>query len=384
LGCGRLDVQADSKSGKELGVEYGLTRVRQLTPVFFSWWISELKALLPERLMRWVSSSANELALELTGQRLMLLRGNGGSERQLGSIEIGDNLELARSALRPLIADLDLDRILVSLRLPSNLALRKILDLPAAAEENLRQVLAFEMDRLTPFAAEAVHYDVHVIERDVENRRIRAELMVLPRTAVEPSLQLLQRIGLKPDVVALPRGLHERVPWRLPLASNGASGRRRIVYRLPTALLAIAALLLAAGVYVAFNKQRAQIGALEREVAGARKEAEESRRLQEEIQQLSREGTFIIDQKQARPPIVQVLAELTHTLPDDTWLYRLRLMNQELQTFGYSPNASAMIGHIENSSLFSNAQFRAPLTRDQRVDAEQFHIAFQVAPEHAP
>ena len=210
-------------------MEYGLTRVRQLTPVFFSWWISELKALLPERLMRWVSSSVNELGLELTGQSLTLLRGNGGSERRLGSIEIGDNLELARSALRPLIADLDLDRILVSLRLPSNLALRKIVDLPAAAEENLRQVLAFEMDRLTPFAAEAVHYDVHVMERDVENRRIRAELMVLPRAAVEPSLQLLQRIGLKPDVVALPRGLHERVPWRLPLASNGASGRRRIV-----------------------------------------------------------------------------------------------------------------------------------------------------------
>ena len=158
--------------------------------------------------------------------------------------------------------------------------MRKIVDLPAAAEENLRQVLAFEMDRLTPFAAEAVHYDVHVMERDVENRRIRAELMVLPRAAVEPSLQLLQRIGLKPDVVALPRGLHERVPWRLPLASNGASGRRRIVYRLPTALLATAALLLAAGVYVAFNKQRAQIEALEREVAGARKEAEDSRRLQ--------------------------------------------------------------------------------------------------------
>jgi general secretion pathway protein L len=339
---------------------------------------------MPERLTRWLSSSGNELTLELTGQKLMLLRRNGISERQLGLIEIGDNVESARSALRRLVADLDMDSIPVALRLPSNLALRKIVDLPSAAEENLRQVLAFEMDRLTPFPADAVHYDVHVIERDVENRRIRAELMVLPRAAVEPALQVLQRLGLKPDVIALPQGLHERVPWRLPLASNGASGRRRIVHRLPAALLALAALLLTAGVYVAFNKQRAQIEALERDVAGARKEAEDSRRLQEEIQQLSGEGTFIIEQKQARPPIVQVLAELTHTLPDDTWLYRLRLMNQELQTFGYSPNASAMIGHIENSNLFSNAQFRAPLTRDQRVDAEQFHIAFQVAPEQTP
>ena len=81
----------------------------------------------------------------------------GGSERQLGSIRIDADPDTAKSALRPLIADLDFDRVLVCLHLPAGLALRKIIDLPAAAEENLLQVLAFEMDRLTPFAAEAVH-----------------------------------------------------------------------------------------------------------------------------------------------------------------------------------------------------------------------------------
>lgn len=360
-----------------------LARLRQLTTSFFSWWFGELKGLLPQRLVSWLSPPINELALELSGELLFLRHRAGGLERQLGSIRMDADPETAKSALRPLIADLDFNRVLVSLRLPSGLALSKIIDLPVAAEENLRQVLAFEMDRLTPFAAEAVHYDVHVIERDVENRRIRAELMVLPRAAVDPTLQSLRSFGLEPDVVALPRRSRERVPWRLPLASDGVNGGPRLVYRLPIALLGLAALLLTAGVYVGFERQRARNETLERDVAEARKEAEESRRLQEQIQQLSGEGTFIIDKKQERPPAVQVLSELTRALPDDTWLYRLRLTSQELQTFGYSPNASAMIGLIENSSLFSNAQFRAPLTRDQRVDAEQFHIAFQVAPEQA-
>lgn len=361
-------------------MEYRLTRLRRLAASFISWWFGELKALLPAQLMSWLSPPVNELVLELTGRRLTLRHRNGKAERALGSVEIDGDPEIAKSALRPLIDDLDLDHLLVSLRLPSDFALRKVVDLPAAAEENLRQVLAFELDRLTPFSVEAVHYDVHVIERDSENRRIRVELMVLPRAAVDPSLQSLHRLGLDPDVVALPRGSHERVPWRLPLASEEPSGGRRLV-RPSTALLALAAVLLTTGVYVAFDGQRRGIEALERDVATARKEAEESRRLQEQIQQLSGEGTFIIDKKQARPPVVQVLYELARALPDDTWLYRLRFINPELQTFGYSPNASAMIGHIENSSLFSNAQFRAPLTRDQRVDAEQFHIAFQVAQE---
>jgi general secretion pathway protein L len=193
---------------------------------------------------------------------------------------------------------------------------------------------------------------------------------------------LLHRLDLEPDVVGLPRGSDEQAPWRLPLASNGPS-ERRFVNRVPVALLALAAALLVVAVYTAFDKQRTRAGLLGREVEMARKDAEEGRRLQEQIEQLSAEGTFIVDKKRARPPVVQVLTELTRALPDETWLYRLRLINQELQTFGYSPNASAIIGHIENSTLFSNAQFRAPLTRDQRVDAEQFHIAFQVATERA-
>jgi general secretion pathway protein L len=324
----------------------------------------------------------NELALELVAERLVLRHRDGGAERELGAVEVeGVDPEAAKAALRPLIADLALSRVMVSLRLPAELALRKLVDLPAAAEENLRQVLAFEMDRLTPFPADAVHYDVRVLDRNVETRRIRVELMVLPRAAVDPAVRLLHRLGLEPETVALPRGA-DQASWRLPLAGNG-SGERRLVGRASVALLALAGVLLVAAVYTAFDRQRARAELLRREVDMARKEAEEGRLLEEQIQQLSAQQTFIVDKKRARPPVVRVLNELTRALPDDTWLYRLRLINEELQTFGYSPNASAMIGHIENSPLFSNAQFRAPLTRDQRADAEQFHIAFQVGMEKA-
>lgn len=364
-------------------MEYGLGRVRHHASGFLSWWFGELKGLLPPRLTRLLSPPVNELALELVAQRLVLRHRDGGAERELGVVQVeGVDPEAAKAALRPLIADLDLGRLMVSLRLPAELALRKLVDLPAAAEENLRQVLAFEMDRLTPFPADAVHYDVRVMDRNVETRRIRVELMVLPRAAVDPAIRLLHRLGLEPEAVALPRGADERAPWRLSLASNG-SGERRFVDRASVALLALAAVLLVAAVYTAFDRQRARAELLRREVDMARKEAEEGRLLGEQIEQLSAQQTFIVDKKRARPPVVRVLNELTRALPDDTWLYRLRLINEELQTFGYSPNASAMIGHIENSTLFSNAQFRAPLTRDQRADAEQFHIAFQVAMEKA-
>ena len=73
-----------------------------------------------------------------------------------------------------------------------------------------------------------------------------------------------------------------------------------------------------------------------------------------------------------------VLDEICRILPDDTWLFRLRLTGDEVQTFGYSAGASNLIGPIEELPLFRNPQFLAPLMRDQRVEAERFHIAFQL------
>ena len=360
-----------------------LVRARGLTEGFFAWWFGELKALLPPRLMRLLVPPVNELEMERTGPRLVLRRRTGEAERDLGTIGIdGVDPEEAKAALRPLLRDLDLAYMLVSLRLPDELALRKVVELPAAAEENLRQVMAFEMDRMTPFPAEAVHYDVHVLERDREARRIKVELLVLPRAAVAASVASLQTLGITPDVFALPRGRSGGQPWRIPLATNGAA-RRGSIGRLTMALLLLAMGLLVATIVIAFDRQERRAEVLEREVAATRKEAEEGRQLQAEIERLGSEGNFIVEKKRGRPAVVVVLDELTRALPDDTWLYRLRLQNEELQTFGYSPNASAMIGHIENAPLFSSAQFRAPLTRDQRIDAEQFHVAFQVKPEES-
>lgn len=363
---------------------YALSRVRRTTADFFVWWFDQLRTLLPERLKRLLAPDVAELILDLHGPRLLVRRRDGGTVRDLGAVDLGD-ADAVKRALRPLLKDQQLDRMRVCLGLPADRALRRVVDLPAAAEENLRQVVAFEMDRLTPFPADAVHYDVHILDRDPESRRIRAELMVLPRAAVDPSVETLRRFGLEPDAVALPRrGRREAgQPWRVPLAGNGSNGRR-FVGRMATLLLLLAAALVVAGIWLAFERERNAIAVLDRKVAAARKDAEEGRALQEEIDRLTNEGNFIVERKRDRPPVVEVLAELTRAMPDDTWLYRMRLLDQELQTFGYSPNASALIGIIENSLLFSNAQFRAPLTRDQRVEAEQFHIAFRVQRENQP
>lgn len=365
-------------------VSYALARVRHLSSAFLTWWLSELKEMVPDRLVRLLAPAADELVLEPVQSRLVVSHRERGAVRELGTIDLDPlDPEPARAAMRPLLANIDLHKTRIALRLPADRALRKVINLPAAAEENLREILSFEMDRLTPFSADQVYYDARLLDRDPEARRIKAELTLLPRGQVDPMVEMLRRIGLEPEAVALPRGTDSRKPpWRVPLATNGV-GKKRI-RRLPLMLLVLTALFLAAAIVITFQRDSRRLEELEREVAVARKDADEARRLEEEITRLESQGNFIVDRKRARPPVVEVLSELTRSLPDTTWLYRLRLIDEELQTFGYSPGASALIGLIESSNLFSNAQFRAPLTRDQRLDAEQFHIAFQVKREGPP
>ena len=54
----------------------------------------------------------------------------------------------------------------------------KKVTLPIETEENLREVLAFEMDRQTPFNVDQVYYDYVVNTRDKRNRTLDITLIL--------------------------------------------------------------------------------------------------------------------------------------------------------------------------------------------------------------
>src|SRR3546814_1093139 len=62
-----------------------------------------------------------------------------------------------------------------------------------AAAERLRDVVAFEIDRQTPFAAADVHYDAHVLGRNGE--QIEAELVVVPRATFDAAMAALGTVA---------------------------------------------------------------------------------------------------------------------------------------------------------------------------------------------
>ena len=69
-----------------------------------------------------------------------------------------------------------------------------------------------------------------------------------------------------------------------------------------------------------------------------------------------------------------MLDEVSRRLPDETWLVQLSRRGDELIMSGFSSKATALISLLEDSALFSDVQFGAPVTLDRDVNLERFNI----------
>jgi general secretion pathway protein L len=346
------------------------------------WWWRELQAIVPKRFRRLFRNRARIFLVDV-GERVAIvrrIRANG--ENEIGRVIIENTDAASRRAQFNVFADrLGSGAKQVIVRLPGDRVLRKVIDLPAAARDNLAEILTLEMDRMTPFAVESVYFTYRIVELERQSKRLIVELLILPRATADPALELVRGWGLSADRLEAqtlePRAEappHDTVDF-LPAATAALSPRRRPI----TLLLAMAALaLLAAALYLPLDKQRRAIESLRAEVAIAKSKADAGRRMQQELEQSISQSNFIIDRKLGQPAFVDVLDELTTLLPDNTWLIRIRYYNRELQAFGNSPAASSLVGVLEDSPLFENTQFRAPVTRDPRLGVERFHLGTRI------
>ena len=157
-------------------------------PRFFSWWGAELLACLPLRWRRFFSGNSEALVLEPTGDTILVLRERERTVSEFGRISASATAEEQAAEFRAIRARIENPGLRTILCVPESRALTRSLTLPAAAEDNLRQVLTFEMDRQTPFKADQVYFDSRIVARDPVTRSLRVELTVMPRSVLDPQL----------------------------------------------------------------------------------------------------------------------------------------------------------------------------------------------------
>lgn len=341
---------------------------------FLSWWFVQLTDFLPERWRRFGAGKIDAVVIapasplsEPIESVVGTLRRNG-RETMLGRFAVGGSglMEVPRPAGKAVV-----------LRLAESDVLSKTLVLPLAAERQLGQVLAFEMDRETPFSPEELFWNHRIIRRDRRTGQVWVRLQLLPRAKLGRLLEALDQAGLRPrraEIAEDPDGSY------LPLDVDDGRAHRAAPRSLLWPALACCVVLALAAAAIPFIRQGLELAHVERQIAADRAAAVDAQNLRQQIEQLSGSADVIESERAKGGRPLAILAALTRMLPDDTYLTELVQQQRKVTISGRSAAASRLIAILAAGDQLRNPTFTAPVTRIEANHFEVFTISAEVAP----
>lgn len=319
----------------------------------FAWWAAQMRALL------W---GAQGVPRALPDARILILR-DGSVAAPAGEVR------LRRAGVETMLPPLGSPQgragadLPLLLRLPEGMVLSRDVSLPLATARDLASVVAFEINRLTPFRAEEILWGLSDIVTDRSRETVSLRLSLVLRAQLDPLLAALARVSLVPEAIEAGSGT-------IPLAT-GRRRRRRLPRRLWGWVCGGLAL---ACIAVPFLRQQAALDAADRAIAAHAAAAQRGEALRQQIA-MAQSSRVAIAEAQRAGDALQVLAALTEALPDGTWLSDLSLRGGDLTIDGQSDDAARLIGLLAAVPEWHGPSFTAPVTRsaDNRTDQFSLH-----------
>ena len=337
-----------------------------------NWWAAQMRSLVPDRGDR---ANTTALVLQYTGGTEpgfeVALRHRRGRQ-PIGRISLGPgDLADARRTLERVRSTAPL-----ALELPGAMLLEQEVELPLAAERDLGAVLSNEMDRLTPFAVDAVFWGWSVARRNRAKARLAARLSLLPRRTVEPILQSLAQAGLRPAWFEAPGpdGVVRRIGLTSPAIRTRTRRSSVVVASYACAGLALIACVLP------FVQQSRALSATDAQMEALRPRVAAVETMRRQLA-ASSGGADVMAAESARTGnALAALAAVTQTLPDDTYLTELTLRARKLTVTGRSDAAVRLIALLTSAPGLSNPSFAAPVMRMAGGHGDQFTIRADISP----
>src|SRR5207253_2522460 len=282
--------------------------------------------------------------------------------------------------------------------------------LPAAARDNLSQVLEYEIEHLVPLPRDQVYFDYSA--RALGEERLEVLLMCIPREVVRVHLEALEDAFVRPrgivlastaiadgDLLALaagrlgaPREFFEaREPGLLPavgaaldavregtlpvnlLPAEGRRGAEEGLSLATVVLVAVLGVLLLVWGGSALVKDELNRRHVRDELARVEPLVKEVKALQNESDDLRRQLKILTGEEKR---VTVLLKELSDVIPADAYLSSMNLRAGRLTLDGMAHSASDLIAALEKSKRFKNVTFTSPTTRSG--DKDRFSLTAEV------
>lgn len=347
---------------------------------FMTWWLHELWNCLPAGAIAAFSQKQTTLLVTVSESDLTVDCGALPHRHTLARLSLSDESEEALGSIRSSIEDtLDPAERNTIVNVAPEQALRRTITLPLAAEENLREVISFELDRFTPLREADAWFDFHIVGSDPESQTLTIDLAVIRRELGERALGIARQLGFTPQSLQVsdrPVSPDDKARtfrfWQPTVPAR--SWRRGIII----GLWVVALLVAAAAIYLPIHQKQQLLSFYEDVLVQRRLEANAALARSAELDDLTAKALFVQNRKAATISAIEILDEVTRRLPDDSWLLQLRVRNDRLAMSGYSASTASLIGILESSDLFEDVQFDSPVTRDARVGLDRFTLSASV------
>ncbi|WP_162913037.1 PilN domain-containing protein [Rhodospirillaceae bacterium SYSU D60014] len=328
--------------------------------LFMKWWFTELSGLIPGRMHDLLHRRRVRVLVEFDGERPVVT-----------SIKAGKPTEKAAGQVRKGTA--------CHLRIPSRFVLRKILVLPMATADSLRDVLRFQIEQETPFRQDDVYFDYAVTARDAEAKQIILEWRLAPKAVIDRARKAAEQLGLTvasagPVDQGTIVGTVDFFRSNRPTKAEGPPWMRR-------ALAACVAAFAVATVAVPLVKKQRAVSIQTEQVVEARVAAQATLRLREQIAALRDTRDFVLEKRLEQPTVSLLLRDLTALVPDDAWLHRLTIDRGEVSIAGVSPAPSTLVQDIEADPGFEQVSYRSPTMRRADSGLDEFNLSFRISRE---
>ncbi len=299
----------------------------------FSWWLDELRALMPES---WRDAFSSRTAL--TAEPL----GGGQYKFTKAGNNIAFNLK-ASGKLTP-----------VTLIVPDAQLLLRTLDMPLLSANDINRLVALDIDRLTPFSTDAVYHNAYQVDRDTNSNKQKILLGVVTKTFADAAVAHAVSHGLDVKCLTAAGTRLDFIPSMRASEGKDDEHKSRLIWWTSVAALLIINLVLL------ILRDMHDVNQLQATVDGQSATANVGRQLRQRIEQNHIQREAVIARRAGQEPL-KILSAVTQTLPDEAWVQRLTWNGQTIRLAGYKRNNIDLIAALSRSTVFKNVR---PSTSD--------------------
>ncbi|MDX5298031.1 MAG: PilN domain-containing protein [Gammaproteobacteria bacterium] len=346
-------------------------------------WVRGLKKCVPAGFETAFVNPAPRIVAELVDDQLILSRVQAGSERrEIAALGL-ESLDVA--AAGALVADIQdegryrLHDFELDLYVPADRVLHRNLRLPSETRDSLREVLGYQLARLTPFPVEKLYFDVRASDQDLPEDQLDAQLCAIPRDEIDATLLQVERLTHLPVARLLYTPSAEAEPFNLFGHSRARSPLwRRLNFN--CVLMGILLLLVGAAVALPLYKKHAFVLERKQQIAELQRSVQDVEQKQAQLSAGLALVNTLVAQRQATVTLSDILAELTEIVPDNIYLRDLRVQGGKITISGSGTDVVGLIEQLNASPIFDGARFTSSVSRNARTGEDQFSAVFDLVP----